>query len=113
MAMGRSRGVIMNRDKKIREVEIHGKHVQGKNEYLKFLRGEQITRREAMLAKCYECTCYYDDTERDCLIPDCPMYPYHPYANAKAKEQAKKRKISEEQKQKLRERLKVMRERKK
>ena len=46
MAMGRSRGVIMNRDKKIREVERHGKHVQGKNEYLKFLRSEQITRGE-------------------------------------------------------------------
>ena len=36
----------MNRDRKIREVERHGKLAQGKHEYLKFLKGEPITRRE-------------------------------------------------------------------
>ena len=100
----------MNRDKKIREVVKDGKHVQGKNEYLKFLKGEQITRREAMLAKCYECTCYYDGTERDCLIPDCPLYPYNPYASGERKMQVRKRQFSAEQKEQLRERMKAMRE---
>ena len=95
---------------KIIEVERHGKHVQGKNEYLKFLRGEQITRREAMLAKCYECTCYYDGKERDCQIPDCPLSPHNPYASEEGKRQAKRKQLSEEQKEQLRERMRSIRE---
>ena len=33
----------------------HGLTAQGKRELLKYLEGGKLTRKEAMLTKCYEC----------------------------------------------------------
>ncbi|GAB6163887.1 hypothetical protein JCM12298_30470 [Desulfothermus naphthae] len=64
---------------KIQEVKKFGKKAQGQKEYIKFLKGEKITRKEAMLANCYECTCWYADGVNSCQMKNCPLYPYHPY----------------------------------
>lgn len=46
----------------------------------KFLRGERLTRNEAILAKCCECCGGYVDGRVDCVVPRCPLRPYMPYA---------------------------------
>ena len=52
--------------------------LQGGNEYKKFLNGKKLTRKEAMLANCYECM-GYEDGKQDCLGKSCPLYQYYPY----------------------------------
>jgi hypothetical protein len=54
---------------------------QGKNEFLRHLAGggKPITTKEAIIAKCYECNCGYDDGPQDCKIPECPLYDFMPY----------------------------------
>jgi len=47
----------------------------------RYLSGQPLTRRQAMLAKCCECMGYYDDGLEDCEMPDCPLYPWMPYRN--------------------------------
>ena len=46
----------------------------GKAYYLKFLKGESLTRNEAIMAKCYECV-LGEDTE-PCLAETCPLTLY-------------------------------------
>ena len=43
----------------------------GKAQYLRYLQGEELTRDEAIQAKCYDCVCG-EDTE-PCLVPTCPL----------------------------------------
>ena len=52
---------------------------QGEDAYFRFLKGGKITRREAMLAKCYECMGGYDDGKMDCCGESCPIFPFYPY----------------------------------
>jgi len=51
----------------------------GKTQYLRYLQGEKLTYMQAVLAKCAECNCGYDNGRRDCEIPICPLYPFMPY----------------------------------
>lgn len=51
----------------------------GRTQYLRFLNGEDLTYREAVLAKCAECCCGYADGRYDCGIPTCPLYQFMPY----------------------------------
>jgi len=87
---------------KIKDIDNYGLLAQGKNELLKFLGGDSITRKEAMLAKCYECMNGYIDGKNDCCIKTCPLYSKMPYATNKSH---KKREMSDEDKKKLVERL--------
>ena len=50
-----------------------------------YRQGKSLTPRQAILAKCSECTCHYVDGREDCGIPDCTLYPYMPYGNAPRK----------------------------
>ncbi|MBA4419402.1 MAG: hypothetical protein C0392_16080 [Syntrophus sp. (in: bacteria)] len=59
------------------------KDSKGKKELLKHLRGQSLTWKEAVLAKCADCTCGYDDSKADCKIPDCPLYGHMPYRTVK------------------------------
>jgi len=52
---------------------------QGQDAYNNFLNNKQITRKEAMLAKCYECMSEYDNGKENCLGKSCPLYLYYPY----------------------------------
>jgi hypothetical protein len=51
----------------------------GQNAYKAFKEGKKITRKESMLAKCYECMSEYDNGKEDCLGKSCPIYPFYPY----------------------------------
>jgi hypothetical protein len=58
------------------DIEKNGKLAQGKTEYLRYLRGEKLSRKEAMLARCYDCMGYFVDGRADCVTFSCPMYPF-------------------------------------
>ena len=51
----------------------------GRTQMLRFMKGERLTRNQAIKAKCYDCTCGYQDGRVDCEIYDCPLHPYMPY----------------------------------
>ena len=50
--------------------------IKGQRPYERFIKGEKLTRRQAMLAKCYECN-GFEESNADCLADNCPLYPYH------------------------------------
>lgn len=53
----------------------------GKHDYLRFLNGESLTRKEAILAKCYECIAGEDS--HPCQVDTCPLIGFCPW-NKKA-----------------------------
>jgi hypothetical protein len=56
---------------------------KGRNELRKHLNGGRLTFKQAVLAKCYTCMGFYCDGKSDCAIPECPLYPFMPYASKK------------------------------
>ena len=67
------------------------KNHPGIKHYLRFLNGEKLTRMEAMLAKCTECTFGYEDGTYDCEVDKCPLYEYMPFRGKFSKEQQERR----------------------
>lgn len=51
----------------------------GRTQYLRFLKGEKLTFREALLAKCAECCAFYADGRYDCEVFSCPLHIFMPY----------------------------------
>lgn len=43
------------------------------------LEGKPLTPKQAILAKCAECTANYVDGRVSCGLEGCPLFPYHPY----------------------------------
>lgn len=87
-------------NKRIEEVD-KGMMARGKNELLSHLSGEDLTARQAILAKCYDCLGYMVDGKEDCKMPLCPLYPFMPYNPNKRKVKT----MSDEQKKAASERL--------
>ena len=71
--------VCEQKAKMLEEVLKYGKKAKGRAEFIKYLKGEKLTRGEAILAKCYDCVCHYADGKVDCELPTCPLYDYMPY----------------------------------
>ncbi len=63
----------------LRDVEHYGKRAVGRSEFCGYLRGKNITRGQAVRAKCYDCMWFYGDGLVDCKIKRCPLYPFMPY----------------------------------
>lgn len=78
-------------------IESYGPTFQGKREIIKLYRGEPISAREAIRAKCYDCMGFYQDGRGDCTSSDscsmCPLYPFYPFST-KARHLAKKKNIN-------------------
>ena len=89
------------------DVEKYGATAQGKKELIKYLEGGRLTRKEAMLAKCFECCLGYADGKTDCRVPSCPLYPFMPFAPVH--KNRPRRKLTSEQRVKAGERLKKAR----
>jgi hypothetical protein len=81
---------------------------RGKKELLRHLKDEEITCREAIIAKCYECMGGYDEVG-DCNVPKCPLYPWMPYRHGGPR----KRAMSEDTRKANTERLQGARARRK
>jgi len=56
--------------------------IRGAREFKKFEEGKHLTRREAILAQCYECN-GLDESNVDCTGYKCPLYEYHPHKGKK------------------------------
>lgn len=56
--------------------------VKGKVQWDKFLRGEALSRSEAIKAQCYQCNGEEEGGE-DCLGGNCPLYGFFPYKGVK------------------------------
>jgi len=63
----------------------YGIKAAGYEEYKKYMSGKKLTRKEAMLAKCYSCCAGYIDGTVDCECKKCPLYGYMPYRKKKAR----------------------------
>lgn len=57
----------------------------GKNALIKLYGGIPISKREAILAKCCDCSGYYVDGKVDCEVPWCSLYPHMPYGKMRKK----------------------------
>ena len=64
-------------------MKFDGIKAKGRKELRKYLIGEKITYKQAVLAKCYECMCGYTDGKISCEIQNCPLYKFMPYKGAK------------------------------
>jgi hypothetical protein len=53
-----------------------------KSAYLKFKKGEQLSRKQAMAAQCYKCNGYDVESSHDCLGVTCPLYPWSPWGKS-------------------------------
>ncbi len=51
----------------------------GRTQYQRFLDGEKLTYREAVLAKCCDCDGGHSDGRYDCEVLSCPLRMYMPY----------------------------------
>lgn len=55
----------------------------GRTQLLRHLRGERLTARQAILAKCCDCMCYHVDGRVDCELRRCSLYPFMAYRERK------------------------------
>lgn len=58
---------------------------KGKNELLAHLSGQELGRKDAMVAYCYECSGGYEDGPYDCGVSTCALYPFHPYRDGRSR----------------------------
>jgi hypothetical protein len=79
---------------------------RGKRELLKHTDGRELTYKEAVSAKCFECCCGYLDGRHDCKVPDCPIYGFMPYREIKP---TRAKRGTEEQRKAAGDRLRAMR----
>jgi Zn finger protein HypA/HybF involved in hydrogenase expression len=63
-------------EKIISDISRHGKTARGKKELIKHLEGGRLTLKQAMLAKCFDCTGYFADGKVDCKCPKCSLHPF-------------------------------------
>ena len=56
--------------------------IKGQKEYEKFRDGIKLSRKQAILAFCYECN-GFESSNEDCSGKDCPMYQFMPYKGKK------------------------------
>jgi hypothetical protein len=83
---------------KTKDVENFGIRARGQAERIKCLKGKHLTRAEAMLAHCYDCTGGYADGARDCEMETCSIYGYMPYRENKEgaiRERTEKQKLND------------------
>jgi len=75
----------------VKEIEKYGKESPGKKYYLRLLKGECLTMKQAILAKCFDCCGFYVDGKLDCTVVDCSLYPFMPYRKDKQKKKRTER----------------------
>lgn len=56
-----------------------GKKAKGRSELARHLKGQRLTRHEAIQGKCYDCMGGYSDGLNDCQMESCTLHPFMPY----------------------------------
>ncbi len=72
--------------------------IKGAKEFKKFQDGKPLTRKESLLAQCYECNGY---EAQDCLGNSCPLYQWSPYRKITSLKPQTFKKLNPEQIKKL------------
>ena len=67
----------------------------GRTQYQRFLNGEKLTYREAVLAKCYDCDGGHSDGRYDCEVLSCPLRMFMPYVGKQSSHSLKAQRRSE------------------
>jgi len=62
----------------------------------KYNKGEPLSMKQSVYAKCAECMGSFEDGACDCEVTGCPLYPYMPYGTIKKKKAIKMDKESVE-----------------
>jgi len=75
---------------------------KGKQELLNHLNNEKLTLKQAVMAKCYDCSGYYQDGKVACTCKKCSLYPFMPYNPVKRK----MKNLSDEQRKAISDRFK-------
>lgn len=57
----------------------NGKKAKGRGELARHLKGQRLSRHEAILGMCYDCMNSYSDGLNDCQMEEYTLYPYMPY----------------------------------
>jgi len=81
---------------------------KGKAELLRHLKGEDLTLKQMVLAKCYDCMVGFTDGKLDCKVADCPIYPMMSYREEGVRKRHG-RTMTEEQRVAASERLRLAR----
>ncbi|MCX5812734.1 MAG: hypothetical protein NT178_09355 [Proteobacteria bacterium] len=63
----------------IKTIQQFGKRAQGRGELIRHLKGERLTRNQAIKAKCYDCMGGFNDGIYSCEIPECSLFNFMPY----------------------------------
>jgi len=56
--------------------------IKGQKEYEKWKSGANLSRKQAMLAHCYQCN-GFEESNEDCQGKNCPSYQFMPYKGKK------------------------------
>jgi hypothetical protein len=59
--------------------------VKGSSALKKHLKGERLTQRNAIEAKCCDCVGNYLDGREDCGVIECPLHPWMPYRKGRVR----------------------------
>jgi hypothetical protein len=69
----------VNIEDRLKLIEGTGISSAGKRNLIRHLKGERLTQRQAIIAKCCDCMGYHADGRQDCRMPHCSLYPFRPY----------------------------------
>ena len=64
-------------DKDMLESAVNGRKRAGQAWYVKYLKGNRLTQKQAIGAKCYDCDGMGELGV--CEVVECALYPYSPY----------------------------------
>lgn len=76
-------------DKELYDSAKSGKKRAGQHHLIHYLEGKRLTQREAIQAKCYDCSGMGEETE--CELKSCTLWPYSSYGGLKG---SRKRPVS-------------------
>lgn len=85
---------------RIKSIRRHGKAARGQKELLKHLSGDRLTLKQAVNARCYDCTGFFADGKVDCGLKHCPLHPFMAY-NTNRLQKTNNRKMTDAHKEKL------------
>lgn len=70
---------MTEQEEMIEGIKTHGKQKRGMTHLVNYLKGKELTQRQAIHAYCYHC-CGYGEQE-DCEVVTCSLYPFAPYSS--------------------------------
>jgi hypothetical protein len=60
----------------MKDIQATGIKAPGQKELTRYMRGERLTAKQAILGKCYDCMDGYGDGKVDCGSHGCSFYPW-------------------------------------